>query len=119
LTSYDARPALGGVLPPQGSLRQLDGELSGGAGDGGSFSIDRRLRWSWNTMINCKSQAELDKMRRSGQIVHQCLDMVKAMVGPGVSTIGFGHTAEEKIRELGAKRHFKGYTIIPVYFARP
>jgi len=42
--------------------------------------------------------------------------MVKAMVGPGVSTMDLEHTAEEKIRELGAKPAFKGITIIPVYF---
>ncbi len=64
-------------------------------------------------MINCKSQAELDKMRRSGQIVHQVLDTVSAMVGPGVSTMDLEHTAEEKIRELGAKPAFKGYYDYP------
>jgi methionyl aminopeptidase len=64
-------------------------------------------------MINCKSQAELDKMRRSGQIVHQVLDTVKAMVGPGVSTMDLEHAAEEKIRELGAKPAFKGYYDYP------
>src|SRR5260221_2389330 len=64
-------------------------------------------------MISCKSQTELDKMRRSGQIVHQVLDTVKAMVGPGVSTMDLEHAAEEKIRELGAKPAFKGYYDYP------
>jgi methionyl aminopeptidase len=64
-------------------------------------------------MINCKSQAELDKMRRSGQIVRQVLDAVKTLVAPGVSTMDLEHAAEEKIRELGAKPAFKGYHDYP------
>src|ERR1044071_2622344 len=64
-------------------------------------------------MINCKSLAELDKMRRSGQIVRQVLDAVKALVAPGVSTMDLEHAAEEKIRELGAKPAFKGYYDYP------
>jgi methionyl aminopeptidase len=64
-------------------------------------------------MINCKSQAELDKMRRSGQIVRQVLDVVKTLVAPGVSTMDLEHAAEDKIRELGAKPAFKGYYDYP------
>ena len=44
-------------------------------------------------MINCKSQAELDKMRRSGHIVRQVLETVTALVGPGVSTMDLTATA--------------------------
>ncbi|HKF20022.1 MAG TPA: type I methionyl aminopeptidase [Candidatus Angelobacter sp.] len=64
-------------------------------------------------MINCKSQAELDKMRRSGQIVRQVLETVKALVAPGVSTMDLERVAEEKIQELGAKPAFKGYYDYP------
>src|ERR1043165_4802927 len=64
-------------------------------------------------MIKCKSQAELEKMKRSGQIVRQVLDAVKAMVAPGVSTMDLEHAAEEKIREFGAKPAFKGYCDYP------
>src|SRR5216684_2382102 len=64
-------------------------------------------------MINCKSHAELEKMRRSGRIVRQVLDMVKALVAPGVSTMDLEHAAEEKIKELGAKPAFKGYYDYP------
>jgi methionyl aminopeptidase len=64
-------------------------------------------------MINCKSNAELDKMRRSGQIVHQVLETVKGHVAPGVSTMDLERVAEEKIRELGAKPAFKGYYDYP------
>jgi methionyl aminopeptidase len=64
-------------------------------------------------MINCKSQTELDKMRRSGRIVRQVLETVKAMVAPGVSTMDLERVAEEKIHELGAKPAFKGYYDYP------
>lgn len=52
-------------------------------------------------------------MRRSGQIVRQVLDAVKALVAPGVSTMDLERAAEEKIRELGAKPAFKGYYDYP------
>jgi methionyl aminopeptidase len=64
-------------------------------------------------MINCKSHAELDKMRRSGQIVRQVLETVKGLVAPGVSTMDLERAAEEKIQELGAKPAFKGYYDYP------
>src|SRR5437763_16460206 len=64
-------------------------------------------------MINCKSQAELEKMRRSGRIVRQVLETVRALVAPGVSTMDLERAAEEKIQESGAKPAFKGYYDYP------
>ncbi len=64
-------------------------------------------------MINCKSHSELEKMRRSGHIVRQVLETVKALVKPGVSTMDLERAAEEKIKELGAKPAFKGYYDYP------
>ena len=64
-------------------------------------------------MINCKSQTELEKMRRSGRIVRQVLETVKTLVAPGVSTMDLERVAEEKIHELGAKPAFKGYYDYP------
>ncbi|HLJ90954.1 MAG TPA: type I methionyl aminopeptidase [Candidatus Angelobacter sp.] len=64
-------------------------------------------------MINCKSQTELEKMRRSGHIVHQVLEVVRDEVAPGVSTMHLERVAEERIRELGAKPAFKGYYDYP------
>ena len=52
-------------------------------------------------------------MKRSGQIVRQVLDAVKAIVAPGVSTMDLENLAEEKIREFGAKPAFKGYCDYP------
>jgi methionyl aminopeptidase len=64
-------------------------------------------------MINCRSQAELEKMRRSGVVLRQVLDTVRAKVAPGVSTMELEGVAEEKIKELGAKPAFKGYYDYP------
>ena len=60
-------------------------------------------------MVVCKSQSELDKMRRSGHIVRQVLDELRAMVAPGVSTMDLEKVAERRIKESGAKPAFKGY----------
>ena len=59
--------------------------------------------------IVCKSQSEIDKMRRSGHIVRQVLDELRAMVAPGVSTMDLEKLAERRIKESGAKPAFKGY----------
>ena len=63
--------------------------------------------------IVCKSQSEIDKMRRSGHIVRQVLEELGAIVRPGVTTMDLEKTAEQKITELGAKPAFKGYYDYP------
>jgi methionyl aminopeptidase len=63
--------------------------------------------------IVCKSVGEIEKMRRSGHIVRQVLNIVSAMVAPGLSTMDLERAAEKKIRELGAKPAFKGYYDYP------
>jgi methionyl aminopeptidase len=63
--------------------------------------------------IVCKSQSEIDKMRRSGHIVRQVLEAARELVAPGVSTMDLERAAERKIRDLGAKSAFKGYYDYP------
>jgi len=63
--------------------------------------------------IVCKSQSEIEKMRRSGHVVRQVLDELRAMVSPGVTTMDLEKHAERRIRELGAKPAFKGYLDYP------
>jgi methionyl aminopeptidase len=63
--------------------------------------------------IVCKSKAEIEKMRRSGRIVRQVLEHVRAMVAPGVSTMDLERAAAKKIEDLGAKPAFKGYYDYP------
>ena len=59
--------------------------------------------------IVCKSQAEIEKMRRSGHIVRQILDELRRLVAPGVTTMDLEKASAAKIKELGAKPAFKGY----------
>jgi methionyl aminopeptidase len=63
--------------------------------------------------IVCKSAAEIDKMRRSGRIVRQVLDHVRALVAPSVTTMDLERAAAQKMKELGAKPAFKGYNDYP------
>jgi methionyl aminopeptidase len=63
--------------------------------------------------IVCKSTAEIEKMRRSGRIVRQVLDHVRALVAPEVSTMDLERAAEQKMKELSAKPAFKGYYDYP------
>jgi methionyl aminopeptidase len=63
--------------------------------------------------IVCKSAAEIEKMRRSGHIVREVLDHLRALVAPGVTTMDLERAAEKKIKELGAKPAFKGYYDYP------
>jgi methionyl aminopeptidase len=63
--------------------------------------------------IVCRSQAEIDKMRRSGHIVRQVLEELRTMVKPAVTTMDLEKTAERRIKEFGAKPAFKGYYDYP------
>jgi methionyl aminopeptidase len=63
--------------------------------------------------IVCKSPVEIEKMRRSGQIVREVLDATAGIVKPGISTMDLERVAAAKIEELGAKPAFKGYYDYP------
>lgn len=60
-------------------------------------------------MIARRSPAELEKMRRSGMLVHQILQRLASMVREGVTTLDLETEAERLIREAGARPAFKGY----------
>ena len=62
-------------------------------------------------MIVRKSPAELEKMRRSGLLVHQVLRALAAMVKEGITTWDLEVEAEKMIRDAGAKPAFKGYYV--------
>jgi methionyl aminopeptidase len=63
--------------------------------------------------IVCKSQSEIEKMRKSGRIVREILDELRSMVAPGVTTMDLEKAAERKIWKSGAKPAFKGYYDYP------
>jgi methionyl aminopeptidase len=60
-------------------------------------------------VIVCRSQAEIDKLRRVNQLVAQILAELRAMVQPGVTTQAIDELAERRVREAGAVPAFKGY----------
>jgi methionyl aminopeptidase len=63
--------------------------------------------------IMIKTPQEIEKMRRSGQVVREVLEHVRQYVKPGASTQDLENAAAGKIRELGAKPAFKGYRGFP------
>ena len=60
-------------------------------------------------MIVCRSQAEIEKLRRVNQLVGRILAELRQMVKPGVTTRQIDTLAEERVRESGAEPAFKGY----------
>ena len=56
-----------------------------------------------------KSSDEIEKMRRAGRVVREVLELVRAHVKPGATTLDLERVAEARITELGAKPAFKGY----------
>jgi methionyl aminopeptidase len=59
--------------------------------------------------ITIRTPREIEKMRRSGQLVREVLEHVRKAVKPGASTLDLETAAAEKIKELGATPAFKGY----------
>lgn len=59
--------------------------------------------------IQLKSPLQIEAMRRSGGVVYQVLESLRAIVKPGVSTFDLEAHAVARIQELGATPAFKGY----------
>ena len=60
-------------------------------------------------MIVCRSQSEIEKLRRVNQLVARILAELRQMVAPGVTTEDIDALAERRVREAGAQPAFKGY----------
>ncbi len=63
--------------------------------------------------IFLKTAAEIEKMRRSGEILRQVHDAIRPVVQPGATTMDLEHAANAKISELRAVAAFKGYHGFP------
>ncbi len=63
--------------------------------------------------IVIKSGEEIDQMAASGRIQARCLQMLREMCKPGVSTLDLDSAAEEFIRAEGGIPTFKGYRGFP------
>jgi methionyl aminopeptidase len=64
-------------------------------------------------MIICKSPAEIEKLRRSGQLVREILQELSREVRPGISTMDLEKSAARRIAQAGARPAFKGYRGYP------
>ncbi|QNU67625.1 type I methionyl aminopeptidase [Ruminiclostridium herbifermentans] len=62
-------------------------------------------------MFTIKSQAEIDKMRKSGEILYETLQIIKKNTVPGVTTRELNRIAEEHILKKNAIPSFKGYDV--------
>ena len=60
-------------------------------------------------MIVCRSQSEIDKLRRVNQLVARILAELRQVVQPGITTADIDELAERRVREAGAEPAFKGY----------
>ena len=64
-------------------------------------------------MITYKTQAEIEKMRRAGQVLFAAMKAVKSAIRPGVTTAELDRVAESVIRSHGAIPSEKGYEGFP------
>ncbi|WP_027627358.1 type I methionyl aminopeptidase [Ruminiclostridium cellobioparum] len=60
-------------------------------------------------MFTIKSQAEIDKMRKAGEVLYETLQLLKKNIAPGVTTKELDRIAYENIRKYNAIPSFKGY----------
>src|SRR5258708_10795389 len=63
--------------------------------------------------ILVKTPAEIDKMRRSGEVLRQIHEAVRPLVVPGASTMDLENAAAAKMDALHAVSAFKGYHGFP------
>lgn len=62
-------------------------------------------------MFTIKSQAEIDKMRKSGEILYETLQLLKKNTVPGITTKELDRIAEDYILRKHAIPSFKGYDV--------
>jgi methionyl aminopeptidase len=60
-------------------------------------------------VIVCRSQSEIEKLRRVNRLVGEILGELRAMAAAGVTTADIDAVAETRVREAGAEPAFKGY----------
>jgi methionyl aminopeptidase len=64
-------------------------------------------------MIVCRSPAEIERMRRAGEIVAQALELGKSMTKPGTATTEIDSAIAKLIAGRKARAAFKGYRGYP------
>src|SRR5262245_40556226 len=64
-------------------------------------------------MIIRKTSEQIDEMAEAGRIQARCLQMLRSLARPGVTTKELDEAAEKYIRSQGATPSFKGYRGFP------
>lgn len=64
-------------------------------------------------MISIKNQAQIEKMRAAGHLLHDILQKLRQVIRPGESTAAIDAFAEELIKRAGATPSFLGYKGYP------
>jgi len=64
-------------------------------------------------VINIKTDAQIEIMRKAGKIVAETLAVVESSITPGITTGKLDSIAEDYINSRGAKPAFKGYRGFP------
>jgi len=64
-------------------------------------------------MIELKSPAEIEKMRRANQVVAEILSEIGTMIRPGISTMDLEERARELVRKNSCRPAFLGYRGFP------
>ncbi len=62
-------------------------------------------------MFTIKSQSEIEKMKKAGEILYGALQLIKKNTVPGVTTKELDRIAEEYIKKNHASPSFKGYDV--------
>lgn len=62
-------------------------------------------------MIELKTAAEVEKMRKPAKLVAEILAVLRGMVRPGITTAELDRTAERMIERGGARSAFKNYRV--------
>lgn len=64
-------------------------------------------------MVVCRSDREIETMRKAGRLLAQILAELRSMVAPGVTTLALDAEAERRIRAVDAVPAFKDYRGYP------
>ena len=64
-------------------------------------------------MITIKSEPQIEKMRKAGELLHSVMEALRSQIEPGVTTLQLDQMAERLIREGGAIPSSKGYEGFP------
>ena len=70
-------------------------------------------------MITIKNEAEIAKMRKAGELLHNVLEALREEIDVGVTTLHINKLAERLIRSAGAEPSFLGYNGFPYYKFSP